>query len=62
MEWTDFLKVYGPLAIGWIVAAYLMKFVLDRYSPDIDARVKLATALDNLAKLVGGTNHGGRDE
>ena len=50
--WADFLKIYGPLAVGWVVAAYLMKFILDRYAADIDARVKLATALDNLAKLV----------
>lgn len=54
MEWTDLLKVYGPLAIGWLVAAYLIKFILDRYSADIDARVKLAAALENLAKVVEG--------
>ena len=52
MEWTDFLKVYGPLAIGWILAGYLGKFVLDRYQADIDSRVKLATALDGLTKII----------
>jgi hypothetical protein len=54
VEWADLLKVYGPLAIGWLVAAYLIKFILDRYSADIDARVKLAAALENLAKVVEG--------
>ncbi len=53
MEFGELLKVYGPLAIGWIIAAYLMKFVLDRYSADIDARVKLAAALDKLASRLG---------
>lgn len=52
MEWTDFLKVYGPLAIGWILAGYLGKFILDRYQADIDSRVKLATALDGLTKII----------
>ena len=52
MEFADMLKVYGPLAIGWVVAAYLMKFILDRYAADIDARVKLAAALDKLSTLV----------
>jgi hypothetical protein len=56
MEFAEFLKIYGPLAIGWVVAAYLMKFILDRYAQDIDARVKLASALDNLAKAV--SEHG----
>ena len=48
----DLLKIYGPLSLGWIVAAYLLKFVLDRYNDDIEARVKLATALDQLSKVI----------
>lgn len=50
----DLLKIYGPLALGWLVAAYLLKFVLDRYQADIDSRVKLATALDSLTKVIEG--------
>lgn len=53
MEWTEFLKVYGPLAIGWIVAGYLMKFILDRYEKDIESRNALASALHELSKVVG---------
>lgn len=48
----DVLKVYGPLALGWVIAAYLGKFILDRYQQDIDSRVKLATALDGLTKII----------
>lgn len=54
VAWADLLKVYGPLCLGWVVAAYLLKFVLDRYQEDIDARVKLATALDALASIIEG--------
>jgi len=52
MEVLDIVKVYGPLGLGWVVAAYLLKFVLDRYHDDIDARVKLATSLDGLSRVI----------
>lgn len=52
MEFADFIKIYGPLAIGWVIAAYLGKFILDRYQADIKARVKLAEALSTMAKAV----------
>ena len=61
MELMDFLKIYGPLAIGWIVAAYLLKFILDRYQADIEARVKLATALDGLVRIMGNGNGDKKD-
>lgn len=50
----EIVKLYGPLALGWVVAAYLGKFVLDRYQADIDSRVKLAGAIDMLTKMVEG--------
>ena len=49
---TSWLTTYGPLALGWLVAAYLLKFVLDRYQADIEARVSLATSMDGLAKII----------
>ena len=52
MELLDVIKVYGPLGIGWVVALYLLKFVLERYDRDIEARTKLATSLDGLAKVI----------
>lgn len=52
IAWGDIMKLYGPLAIGWVVAAYLLKFILDRYNADIEARIKLATSLDALSKLI----------
>lgn len=48
----DFIKVYGPLSLGWVVAAYLGNFILKRYDADIDARTKLALALDSLSKII----------
>ena len=54
MELGDLLKVYGPLGMGWVGFAYLMKFILDRYNSDIEARLKLAAALDKLTDRVTG--------
>lgn len=56
---TDFLKIYGPMAIGWVLAVYLIKFVLDRYQADIEARVSLANALDGLTRVIEGFSRGG---
>lgn len=52
MEVMELVKVYGPLGIGWIIAAYLLKFILDRYNADIESRTKLSTALDSLTKVI----------
>ena len=52
MEFAELMKIYGPMAIGWVIAAYLGKFVLDRYNADIEARVRLANALDKLTDLI----------
>ncbi len=48
----EFLKIYGPLGIGWIVAGYLIKVFLDRNKEDIDSRVKLAVALETLTSWI----------
>jgi len=52
MELAEILKVYGPMALGWIGFGYIGKFVLDRYDRDIDSRVKLASSLDALANVI----------
>ena len=52
MEFMDLIKLYGPLALGWVVALWLIKFILDRYQADIEGRVKLATALDGLTRVI----------
>ena len=52
MEFTDLIKIYGPMALGWVGFAYLGKFILDRYQADIDSRTNLAIALNNLAIAV----------
>ena len=53
MELTsDVIKLWGPLSLGWVLALYLLKFVLDRYKDDIDSRIKLAMSLDNLSRVI----------
>ena len=59
MEWGELVKVYGPLALGWVGFIYVGKFVLDRYDKDIEAKVKLATALESLAKVIDGNSQRG---
>ena len=57
MDPTDLLRNYGPLALGWVVAAYLGQFILKRYDADIDAKTKLALALQALADRVKGKDN-----
>lgn len=60
METLELVKAFGPWALGWAVALYLIKFILDRYDKDIDSRNALASALNNLSKIIeqGGRNAG----
>lgn len=57
MEYAELLKVYGPMAIGWIIAAYLGQFILKRYDADIESKTKLALALQQLAESVKGRSN-----
>ena len=50
--WLDLLKLWGPLALGWVVAYMLIRFIMENYKADIQSRVQLATALDGLTKAV----------
>jgi len=57
MEYADLIKLYGPLAIGWVIAGYLGQFILKRYDADIEAKTKLALALQSLAENVKGRSN-----
>lgn len=48
----ELLKVWGPLSIGWLVAGYLIKFIMDRYDKDIQSRSDLANALSSLRDAI----------
>ncbi len=50
--WVELVKLWGPLSLGWIAAAYMGKFILDRYDRDIQAKVELAAAINQLTKMV----------
>ena len=52
MEWTEILKMYGPQAIPWIALAYFGKWHLNRQDKDLDARVKMAIAIDGMTKII----------
>ena len=49
---VDMFKIYGPMSIGWVIAAYLGNFVLKRYDADIDSRVKQAAADEKMASAM----------
>ena len=57
MDLLDFMKVYGPLGMGWILAGYLLKVLLGERQADIESRVKLAVALETLTNLVKANAH-----
>lgn len=52
MEYAEFFKLYGPLSLGWIVAAYLGRFIINRYDADIQSKIELAKALQGLADTI----------
>ncbi len=58
MEWAEILKLYGPQAIPWIALAYFGKWHLDRLDRDLDARVKMASALEALTRMIERTANG----
>ena len=61
MELAEFLKIYGPMGIGWIIAGYLGQFILKRYDADIAAKTSLALALQSLADAIKQRNEARRD-
>ncbi len=58
MEWAEILKLYGPQAIPWIALAYFGKWHLDRLDRDLDARIKMASALEALTRMIERTANG----
>lgn len=52
MELAELIKVYGPMAIGWVIAGWLIKEFLQRNAADIESRVKLAVALEGLTNTI----------
>lgn len=52
MEWSEFVKVYGPLGLGWVGFGYLGWWLLQRLDRFLEAQVKLALTLDGLTKAI----------
>jgi len=51
-DFTELVKIWGPLSLGWVVAGYLIKFIMDRYDRDIASRTELANALTQLSDTI----------
>lgn len=63
MEFDQFLKLYGPLGLGWPIAAFLLRYVLklhEEHSKEksamvekqLDYQVKVAVALENFTQVI----------
>jgi|TARA_S200002703_G_scaffold15841_2_gene13486 hypothetical protein len=59
MDWAEFVKLYGPLAIGWVVAFFLwqeLKTHIARYHEekerDIEVKANMLNALQNLTDII----------
>lgn len=48
----DIVKVYGPLGIGWALAAYLIWDDRRRQDKRIEADMKIATTLEGFSQLL----------
>ena len=48
----DFIKVYGPLSLGWVGFGYMLVWTLRRYDAEIERRVKDVTVMEKLADVV----------
>lgn len=49
---SDFLRLYGPMGIGWILAGYLGLNLIKSKDAEIDSKVKLAVSIDALTTLI----------
>lgn len=49
---SEFLKVYGPLGLGWVFYAIERKRGMDREEKETEAKVKLAVAIESLTNLI----------
>ena len=52
MEWAEVLKMYGPQAIPWLALAWVGRWLMERMDRDLEARVKLAVALEGLSAVI----------
>lgn len=53
----DIVKVYGPLGIGWVVAAYLILKDQARQDKKIESDIKLAVAFEGLRDVIKASLH-----
>lgn len=52
MEYGEILKTFGPQAIPWLALAYVGRWLMERMDRDLEARVKMAVALEGLAAVI----------
>lgn len=61
MDWAMLVTTYGPLGLGWVLAAWLMKQnvalqdkVMTAFVDDTRAKTEMKNALDALTEAVKG--------
>lgn len=61
MDWAMLVTTYGPLGLGWVLAAWLMKQnvalqdkVMTAFVDDTRAKAEMRNALDALTSAVKG--------
>lgn len=61
MDWAMLVTTYGPLGLGWVLAAWLMKQnvalqdrVMTAFVDDTRAKAEMKNALDALTEAVKG--------
>lgn len=52
MEWLEILKIFGPQAVPWIALYLIVKWLMERADKDLEGRIRMAVALENLTTLV----------
>lgn len=57
MEIIDFLKLYGPLGLGWVFYAVERKRSMDREDKESEAKVSLAVILEKLTAAIEKNRH-----
>ena len=67
MDLSDFLKLYGPMALGWVAAAYLFQRlsaiqdkVMTAFVADTEFKSDLKNALENLKDTIDNFTKGAR--
>lgn len=52
MEWAEFLKLYGPMGLGWVCFGLLANWNRLRFEKDLQSRIDLALSINGLTRII----------